>query len=208
MESFSFVFWCNKPESQETEILAKIVCFNASVLSEALLSYDLKPFFGGVKMKKKILLEKDSLSKIVKIMEYIEEYHGQINVNDIKGEFGENGWYLFSRYCIGTKEDYVTSVGNKGGTPIYTLTGVGIRKLHELRKLLLEEKRLGLQINTNIIIAITASVLTFIAALNLTVSLYGRGSIANQIILYILSVSVGVIAGVLLTLSLKFLSEL
>lgn len=33
---------CKKPESQENEILAKIVCFNAAVLSEALLSYDLE----------------------------------------------------------------------------------------------------------------------------------------------------------------------
>ncbi len=34
-----------KDESQETEILAKIVCFNASVLAESLLNYDLKvPF--------------------------------------------------------------------------------------------------------------------------------------------------------------------
>jgi len=36
---------CKKPESQENEILAKIVCFNASVLAEALLSYDLKGGF-------------------------------------------------------------------------------------------------------------------------------------------------------------------
>ncbi len=36
-----------KPESQESEILAKIVCFNASVLAEALLSYDLKGSFLG-----------------------------------------------------------------------------------------------------------------------------------------------------------------
>lgn len=33
---------CKKPESQENEILCKIVCFNTSVLSEALLNYDLK----------------------------------------------------------------------------------------------------------------------------------------------------------------------
>lgn len=36
---------CKKPESQENEILAKIVCFNASVLAEALLSYDLRKGF-------------------------------------------------------------------------------------------------------------------------------------------------------------------
>ncbi len=36
---------CKKPESQENEILARIVCFNTSVLAEALLSYDLKPTF-------------------------------------------------------------------------------------------------------------------------------------------------------------------
>ena len=36
---------CKKPESQECEILSKIVCFNAGVLSEALLSFDLKPEF-------------------------------------------------------------------------------------------------------------------------------------------------------------------
>ncbi len=36
---------CKKEESQENEILCKIVCFNASVLSEALLSFDLKPKF-------------------------------------------------------------------------------------------------------------------------------------------------------------------
>ena len=36
---------CKKPESQENEILCKIVCFNATVLSEALLAYDLKPEF-------------------------------------------------------------------------------------------------------------------------------------------------------------------
>ena len=34
-----------KPESQENEILAKIVCFNASVLSEAMLTYDLRRGF-------------------------------------------------------------------------------------------------------------------------------------------------------------------
>lgn len=36
---------CKKAGSQENEILAKIVCFNASVLSEALLSYDLNTGF-------------------------------------------------------------------------------------------------------------------------------------------------------------------
>ena len=36
---------CKQPESQENEILAKIVCFNACVLAEALLSYDLKSGF-------------------------------------------------------------------------------------------------------------------------------------------------------------------
>ena len=36
---------CKKPESQECEIIAKIVCFNSAVLSEALLSFDLKPEF-------------------------------------------------------------------------------------------------------------------------------------------------------------------
>ncbi len=36
-----------KPESQEAEILAKIVCFNASILSESLLSYDLDCSFLG-----------------------------------------------------------------------------------------------------------------------------------------------------------------
>ena len=36
---------CKKPETQESEILAKIVCFNAAVLAEALLSYDLKGDF-------------------------------------------------------------------------------------------------------------------------------------------------------------------
>ncbi len=36
-----------KPESQESEILAKIVCFNASILSESLLSYDLTGSFLG-----------------------------------------------------------------------------------------------------------------------------------------------------------------
>lgn len=36
---------CKKPESQENEILCKIVCFNSAVLAEALLSYDLKPDF-------------------------------------------------------------------------------------------------------------------------------------------------------------------
>lgn len=36
---------CKKLKSQENEILCKIVCFNATVLSEALLSYDLKPEF-------------------------------------------------------------------------------------------------------------------------------------------------------------------
>ncbi len=36
---------CKKPESQENEILCKIVCYNAAVLSEALLSADLNvPF--------------------------------------------------------------------------------------------------------------------------------------------------------------------
>lgn len=36
---------CKKPESQENEILTKIVCFNTTVLSEALLAYDIKPQF-------------------------------------------------------------------------------------------------------------------------------------------------------------------
>ncbi len=36
-----------KDSSQETEILSKVVCFNASVLAEALLSYDLKGSFLG-----------------------------------------------------------------------------------------------------------------------------------------------------------------
>jgi len=36
-----------KPSSQESEILAKIVCFNAAILAESLLSYDLKGSFLG-----------------------------------------------------------------------------------------------------------------------------------------------------------------
>lgn len=36
---------CKKIESQENEILSKVVCFNAVVLAEAILSYDLKKGF-------------------------------------------------------------------------------------------------------------------------------------------------------------------
>lgn len=36
---------CKKPTSQENEILAKIVCFNSSVLSESLLTFDLRGGF-------------------------------------------------------------------------------------------------------------------------------------------------------------------
>lgn len=36
---------CKKPESQENEILCKIVCYNSCVLAEALLTYDLKGGF-------------------------------------------------------------------------------------------------------------------------------------------------------------------
>jgi len=38
---------CKKPESQENEILCKIVCHNTAVLSEALLSYNLNKGFMG-----------------------------------------------------------------------------------------------------------------------------------------------------------------
>ena len=148
-------------------------------------------------------LPKDSLARIVKIMEYIEENYEKINVNDIKNKFGENGWHLFSRYCIGTKEDYATSVSNKNGTAIYNLTGVGIRRLHELRKILSEEKRLKLQINTNIIIAITAATLAVIASINLAISLFGVGSTANQLLLFIIVILIGGVTGAFLVFSLK-----
>lgn len=36
---------CKKPGSQENEILCRIVCFNSGILSEALLSYDLRKGF-------------------------------------------------------------------------------------------------------------------------------------------------------------------
>ena len=36
---------CKKEESQENEILCRIVCFNTAILSESLLSFDLKPKF-------------------------------------------------------------------------------------------------------------------------------------------------------------------
>ena len=36
---------CKMPTTQTNEILAKIVCYNARVLTEALLSHDVKPAF-------------------------------------------------------------------------------------------------------------------------------------------------------------------
>lgn len=125
-------------------------------------------------------------------MEYIEEHYEKINVKDIKNKFGENGWHLFSRYCIGTKEDYATSVSNRDGTTIYNLTGAGIRKLHELRKILAEENRAEYQKNVNMIIAFTGSALAFIGAINLFEKVVTMDNIGKIITVIILSIILGI----------------
>jgi hypothetical protein len=80
-------------------------------------------------------LPKDSLKRIVKIMEYVEEHSEQLNEQDLINEFGANGNWLFKEYCRGGNEPYVNDPGGR-----FQLTQIGIRKLHDLRRILAEER--------------------------------------------------------------------
>jgi DNA polymerase III sliding clamp (beta) subunit (PCNA family) len=87
-------------------------------------------------MKGKQFLPKDSLNRIVKIMEYVEEYGEQLSEDNLKTTFGDIGYNLFSRYCLGGNKPYAQSHSGK-----LKLTQLGVRRLHELRKILAEERR-------------------------------------------------------------------
>lgn len=104
-------------------------------------------------------LPEDSLKKIVKIMEYIEIYHAQKTEDDIKRQFGEEGMFIFSRYCLGGDSNRAyadTEIGTIDGkkVSVYRLTQTGVRKLHELRGILAQEKRDKLIADTNRAVAL------------------------------------------------------
>ena len=86
-------------------------------------------------MKEKHFLPKNSLNRIVEIMEYVEERNEQLTEDNLKNIFGDKYYNLFSRYCLGGDE-YAKKHDEKFG-----LTQVGVRKLHDLRKILIEERR-------------------------------------------------------------------
>lgn len=87
-------------------------------------------------MEEKKPLPKDSLKKIVKIMEHVEEHDEQLTERDIETKFGDDNYHMFSRYCLGGNEAYAHDPSGK-----FKLTQIGVRRLHELRKVLAEERR-------------------------------------------------------------------
>lgn len=87
----------------------------------------------------------DSLKKVVKIMQYIED-NGKIIESKIIKKFGKNGYNKFSRYCLGGEEYYATSTfphakSNNFPGGFLSLNQKGVRKLYELRRILADEKR-------------------------------------------------------------------
>lgn len=114
----------------------------------------------------------DSLSTIVKIMEYIHEYEN-VTQTKIEAEFEPKGFAMFIKYCIGEKDGYADIiigtrfVGRNTRDSTYTLNQQGYRKLHELRKILAEEKRAEEQKNISLVIAFTGAALAFIGSTSL-----------------------------------------
>ena len=96
------------------------------------------------------------------MMEFIEEYFEQINKKIMIQVWGEHNFHLFSRYCLGGEKPYVIENGQKR---VYKLTQVGLRKLHELRKTLTNEKYLKYQKSFNRMIAFTGSALAFLGTM-------------------------------------------
>lgn len=118
-------------------------------------------------MKPKNNLPKDSLARIVNIMEYIEVNHGYVTIKDIKDKFEEIGWNLFKRYCLEINQElYATSHSGIGEESIYVLTPLGVRKLHELRGVLAQEERDRQFRSLNRVIAFTAAALALFGAVN------------------------------------------
>lgn len=121
---------------------------------------------------------KDSLAVIVKIMEWLHERNGTTQ-EELEKEFTPTGFAMFFKYCMGTgeKEDYAYAI-IKGGENYeivhpktegcsYLLSQDGYRKLHELRRILAEEKRN--KINSTFTFAIV--VVTFYQTLFLFLSI-------------------------------------
>jgi len=109
-------------------------------------------------------LSKDSLKRIVKIMRYVEENRQQIaeaeqlTESTIEKEFGEDGFHMFSRYCLGGKEEY--AIESQDPIKKIFLSQKGVRKLYELRGILAEEKRAEWIKWATIILAISTTSLT------------------------------------------------
>jgi len=90
-----------------------------------------------------------SLNKIIEIMDFVENYDEQKSENDLIDEFGRKDFRLFSRYCLGGHEPYAIDNQSK-----FKLTQIGVRRLHELKKIQEEEKRNNYVVAATIVIAI------------------------------------------------------
>ncbi len=119
-------------------------------------------------VRKKARLPKDSLKRIVEIMEFVEGIEKLSNKNKentkfllvakkqiLEKRFGEEGFYLFRKYCLSNKFENDYAYERDGA---FYLTQLGMRKLHELRGTLAQEKRDVIIKWTTIAIATTAIV--------------------------------------------------
>jgi len=97
------------------------------------------------------MANKDSLKRIVKIMDYIEDDPEWVKDSEIIKKFGKDGHRLFSRYCLGNPDAYANQSFEK-----VNLTQEGVRRLHELRGILLAERRALLMTAATTAIAVVA----------------------------------------------------
>lgn len=119
-------------------------------------------------MKEKIPLPKDSMKRIINMMEYVEEHRERLDEKDMKEKFDNNNFNLFSRYCLG-EEEYAALVG----TGKYRLTQIGVRRLYELRRLQADEDRIKWTIRATIAIATFTGVQAFFLALPWVLKMFG-----------------------------------
>jgi len=114
---------------------------------------------------------KNSLDRIVDIMDYIEEHDEQRSQKQIEQEFDKATFRLFSRYCLGDRAPYAEANRVESrNVKVFKLNQTGVRRLHELRGIVAEEKREKTQENINKVIAMTAALLVSLTALNVLIS--------------------------------------
>ncbi len=104
----------------------------------------------------------DPLARIVLALNLVESNNSKLTETDLIRRIGDEDFNLFSRFCLGGTTPYASTVHEK-----LFLTQDGVRKLYDLRKVVIDDRREETNKILTTSIAFTGAVLALISILGI-----------------------------------------